>query len=429
MKLLTKTSLNFLSISLFIFLIAIVAFYYILRLQVDQNINQELEKRKIYIGLQLETILKSDRQSSIQNDKIEFKLVSNNTQTYIRYSDTLIFNQTTNKYCPYRVLGFVEEIENQKYFIQLFKSLEESDNLIVRIFLSMTLLVIIIIFSLLFMNRHTTLQAWKVFYDTIEKINRFDINLNEQFLLQKSDVKEFDDLNKVLLSMTNRIRRDYLNLKEYTENASHEIQTPLAIINSKMELLLQAGDLQEKQYKAVVDAYDASNRLSRLNKTLILLAKIENRQFLESSPINPQAMIDLQLESIEDLILSKSIKIIKKYEEEVTLNMNTYLAEILFLNLVKNAIRHNHKGGKLIVELTKDRFLISNTGPVLKIDSNAMFKRFQKASSSPESLGLGLAIVQKICEVNGFTVSYFFEKEQHHIKIDFGNKAEQIDLN
>ena len=219
--------------------------------------------------------------------------------------------------------------------------------------------------------------------------------------------------------MTERIKNDYLNLKEYIENASHEIQTPLAIINSKMELLLQSGDMKEKQYKTVADAYEASNRLSRLNKTLILLAKIENRQFPESEPVNPAIMINHQLESLEDLIYAKKIKVVKQVEEQVTVLMNPYLAEILLVNLIKNALRHNIPGGDLKIELTGNSLVIANSGPALTLDPDMLFKRFHTSSSSPESLGLGLSIVQKICTMYGFKVSYSYQNNMHVMLVVF----------
>jgi len=283
----------------------------------------------------------------------------------------------------------------------------------------MNLMMIIIIIALLVANRHSSRQGWKVFYDTIEKINNYDVNSHETFSLNQSDIKEFADLNRVLLVMTERIKNDYINLKEYIENASHEIQTPLAIINSKMELLLQTGDMTEKQYKMVADAYEASIRLSRLDKTLILLAKIENRQFPDSKPVNPAIMINDQLESLEDLIHSKKIKVIKKLDDQIAIQMNPYLTEILLVNLIKNAIRHNITGGELIVELSSSRLRIANSGPPLKMDPEMLFKRFQKSSPSPESLGLGLAIVQKICDMYGFKVGYSYQNEMHEMIVEF----------
>lgn len=418
MRLLNKITLNLLSISLFIFLFGMVAFYYVLREQVDQNINLELEKRKKSIDKELDSVHSTTNPTVNLSEKVLITPLAN-PRPLVSFSDTLLFNPDENKYAIYRQLGFIKVIGDQSYFIQIFKPLEETDRLIVRIVMMMNLLIIIIIITLLIANRHSSRQDWKVFYDSIDKINNYDVNSFEAFSLKHSDIKEFADLNRVLLTMTERIKNDYLNLKEYIENASHEIQTPLAIINSKMELLLQWGDMKEKQYKIVADAYEASNRLSRLNKTLILLAKIENRQFPESNPVNPAIMINHQLESLEDLIISKKIKITKRFDDDVTILINPYLAEILFVNLIKNAVRHNITKGDLIIELSKNRFEIANSGPPLQMDPEMLFKRFHKASSSPESLGLGLAIVQKICALYGFKIGYSYKNEMHVMHVDF----------
>ena len=418
MRLLNKITLNLLAITLFIFLIGMVAFYYMLRQQVDQNINQELKKREMSISKEFDTAHSSVNQSVNLSDTVIITPL-NQPRPPETFSDTLLFNPETNSYALFRQLGFIKTIHNRDYYIQIFKPLEETDRLIIRIVIIMNLLVILIILPLIIANRHSSRQDWKVFYDTLSKINNYDVNSHEAFLLQNSDIKEFEDLNRVLVAMTERIKNDYLNLKEYIENASHEIQTPLAIINSKMELLLQSGDMKEKQYKTVADAYEASNRLSRLNKTLILLVKIENRQFPESKPVNPAIMINHQLESLEDLIHAKKITVIKQMEAEVTISMNPYLAEILLVNLIKNALRHNISGGELNIELTNQHLKIANSGPALKIDPETMFKRFHTSSSSSESLGLGLSIVQKICTVYGFNVNYSYQNNLHVMQVDF----------
>jgi signal transduction histidine kinase len=149
------------------------------------------------------------------------------------------------------------------------------------------------------------------------------------------------------------------------------------------------------------------------------LAKIENRQFPESKPVDPAVMIDFQLESLEDLIISKKISVIKRLENDGTIHMNPYLAEILLVNLIKNAVRHNISSGELIIELTKDKLTIANSGAPLQMDPELLFKRFHKASSSPESLGLGLAIVQKICTLYGFKIGYSYENRMHTIRVEF----------
>lgn len=422
MKLLTKATLNFLSVTLFIFLFGIVAFYFLLRAQVDQNINLELEKRKASIINQLNSEDPSKEFLDNPNERIIIDVLTNDNQIpAIVYADTIIFDDLQNRYIPFRKLGFTTSINNQKTYIQIFKSLEESDLLIVRIFLILTIVVIVLIGSLLLMNRITLQQSWKIFYKTIKKISNYDVNAHEQFTLPKSEIKEFEDLNRVIQTMTNRINADYLNLKEYTENASHEIQNPLAIINSKMELLLQSGDLSEKQYKAVIDSYEASNRLSRLNKILILLAKIENRQFPESEDINLKVVINNQLDQFEDIINSKQILIQNNIKSDFLVKMNPYLAEILFMNLIKNAIRHNIDNGQIIIQRTAKSIKISNTGSLQKMNPEDLFKRFSKYSNTTDSLGLGLSIVKKICEINGFEILYTCEK-MHNFSINFTNQ-------
>ncbi len=418
MRLLTKTTLNLLSISLFIYLFGIIAFYYSLRIQVDSNVNKEMEKRKSSIIRQMEEAHTSVTQPPSRNEIVLIKPVESSAYSDY-YRDTLIYNNEEQRYQLFRQLGFNEKINNQNYSIQIFKSLEETDTLIIRIITTMTVLIVLLIITLLVVNRYSSRLVWSVFYDTVEKINRYDLNSHEEFSLFDSDVKEFTDLNRGLKAMTERIKNDYLNLKEYTENASHEIQTPLAIINSKLELLLQSGDMDEKQYKALADAYEASIRLSKYNSTLILLAKIENKQFPESKKVSPEAIVNSLLETLDDLIRAKKIEVVKQINPEVTLHMNPYLAEMLIVNLVKNAVRHNVKGGKLIIEVEDQFLMISNTGPDHAVDENLLFKRFYKSSSSPESLGLGLAIVRKICTLYGFEVSYRFKENLHCLKVSF----------
>lgn len=418
MRLLTKTTLNLLSISLFIYLFGIIAFYYTLRIQVDNNVNKEMDKRKLGIIRQMEEAHSSVNQPPSRNEIVLIKPVDRATSTD-RYNDTLIYNKEEQRYQLFRQLGFNEKINNQNYNIQIFKSLEETDALIIRIISTMTILIILLIITLLVVNRYSSRLVWSVFYDAVDKINRYDLNSHGDFAFQDSDVKEFTDLNRGLKAMTERIKNDYLNLKEYTENASHEIQTPLAIINSKLELLLQSGDMTEKQYKALADAYEASVRLSKYNSTLILLAKIENKQFPDSKRVSPEAIINTLLENLDDLIRAKKLEIVKQIDPDVTLYMNPYLAEMLIVNLVKNAVRHNVKGGKLVVEVNNQFLMISNSGQDHAVDENLLFKRYYKSSSSPESLGLGLAIVQKICSLYGFGISYQFKENLHSLKIDF----------
>ncbi|QIA07349.1 sensor histidine kinase [Draconibacterium halophilum] len=418
MKLLTKISLNFLSISLFIFLVGLIAFYFLLRQQVNQNINVELQKRQTSIRNELKSAHSATTAPTDFEKKVEITPIPADLNPGEGYSDTLIVNNETGVYSAYRQLQFVSEINGQKYLVKIFKSHAETDNLMVRIILSMTLLVVALILGLLILNRHISQKTLESFYDTINKIKKYDLNTHEDFQLKESDIKEFNDLNKVLIAMTDRIKDDFYNLKEYTENASHELQTPIAVIISKMELLLQSDCMNEKELKTISDAYEASTKLSRLTNTLLLLSKIGNRQFPEVKKVDLTQIIETQLSFLEDVIASKKISV-ESPNEAYFVEMNPYLADILISNLLKNAIRHNHKNGSISIKATDKRLTIANSGKKIEGNADDLFKRFYKSSTSDSSVGLGLAIVQKICEVSGFKALYSYANNLHNFSIIF----------
>lgn len=419
MKLTTKTNLNFLSGALFTFLFGIIAFYFTLRYEVDKYINTELNKAKTTFLTQNDSLPVLPFNTFGSCHLYSVKELNTAVEDYSFFTDTLLFDAESQRYLPYREMTFSSRFQNQTYEIRIFRSLEETDSLIIHVFLIMTLLVIILIVTLLTINFYSSKQIWKDFYTSLDKINNFDLDVHQSLKLANTDVQEFADLNTVLTRMSNRIANDYFRMKEYTENASHEIQTPLAIINTKLELLLQSKDIPKKQYQTIAEAYDASNRLARLNKTLILLTRIENRQFPELEMISPKEIIERQLENYEDIIASKNLQLNFVSEPDVQLQINPYLSEILFLNLIKNAIRHNIPGGQLNLKLTHTAFEISNSGNPLNISADKLFHRFYKKTKSDKSLGLGLAIVKKITEIFHYTIQYSYQNNQHHFLVRF----------
>jgi len=423
MKLATKTSLNFLSVALFTFLFAIIAFYYTLRSQVDKFVNSELNKAKIAF------FEKSDNLSSLEGaylgacQLMPLKSIPKSSDTLIQYQDTLIFDQQAKKYLPYRQMTFVISDQTSAFEVKIIRPLEETDRLIINIFLIMTLLIILLIIALLIINQYSSHQIWKGFYASLEKINKFDLNIHADLELPATDIKEFEDLNMVLGRMSKRIASDYSRMKEYTENASHEIQTPLAIINAKLELLLQCKILPETQFQIIADASEASDRLARLNKTLILLSRIENRQFPEIEPISPQKIIEYQLDNYDEIIQSRGIKLSTSFEPNISIQMNPHLSDILILNLIKNAIRHNIPNGVLIIKLDANGLEIANSGDPLLVDSKLLFNRFYKSTKSSKSLGLGLSIVKEITELFHMKIKYRYSENLHRIHLIFPQKT------
>ena len=233
-----------------------------------------------------------------------------------------------------------------------------------------------------------------------------------------TEITEFKTLNTVLDSMTKKMSADYMSLKEFTENASHELQTPLAVMQSKIELLIQSENLTPDQLSNISAVYESVNKLSKLNQALLLLTKIENRQYAETAEIALNTLVQQKLELFKEWLEYRKLFV------EIDLHpldiwANPILADILITNLLSNAIKHNLDNGKLHIELHDKHLLIMNSGVPVTGDTTDFLSRFKKANQASDSLGLGLAIVKEICAMYGYTIEYTYEDNVHCVSIFF----------
>jgi signal transduction histidine kinase len=237
-------------------------------------------------------------------------------------------------------------------------------------------------------------------------------------VLTETRISEFRQLNKTLDRMAKKMRRDYINLKEFNENASHEIQTPLAIIKSKLELLIQGEGLNEEQMGMINSVYEAATRMSRLNQGLLLISKIDNNQFHHTEQVDLQKVMEKTLKHFEEIIDLKKIRILHHFNAPACPQMNPALSEILVSNLVSNSIRHNVEEGEIRITMDSDGFEIANTGHPLTISPDELFRRFRKSDRTTDSVGLGLAIVKKIVQLYQFDIRYEVKENLHRIKVN-----------
>jgi signal transduction histidine kinase len=236
-----------------------------------------------------------------------------------------------------------------------------------------------------------------------------------------TNTTEFRQLNSFLLKMTDKARKDYRSLKEFTENASHEMQTPIAVAKGKLELMLEAPELDEEQAGLIQGAYQAISRLSSIGHSLTLLSKIENQEFSVSDKIDFSRLVTNALNYYGELAELKEIKLESSIAPNVLLSIERSLAEILVSNLIKNSIQHNTGGGWIRVELSPTFLSVSNSGPAPLVEPvSKLFERFKKGNQSGGSLGLGLSIVKKITEACDWEVHYDYEAEIHRLRVEFG---------
>ncbi|HVS95932.1 MAG TPA: HAMP domain-containing sensor histidine kinase [Puia sp.] len=318
---------------------------------------------------------------------------------------------------PYRELRFSIRLDGQLYTVSISKSEEETEDLLGLIMLVTAGMIVILLGVLFLANRLLLRRIWQPFYRTLNEIRTFNLSSREPLPANQTDIEEFRSLDEAARQMMNKIRGDYEILKNFADNASHEMQTPLAVINSKLDLLIQDTGLGEAHHRPVQAMYDAIARLRQLNQSLLLLTKIENNQFTETSPIDLAQLIGQKLSQLDDPLKGRQLQV-RTELDHVPLPMNGYLADILLNNLLTNAIRHNYNGGQIDIRLRERSLRISNSGPELGFDAARIFDRFVKGTHSGGT-GLGLAIVRQICDNYRFQLQYEFTEGRHSVEIRF----------
>jgi signal transduction histidine kinase len=333
--------------------------------------------------------------------------------------DTTIYYPDKRKFLPFKILTSELNWDNKIYQVTTYVSSTEIKHLIIKVFLGEALLFVLLLIAIVILNRKSSGLLWKPFFSTMKKVNEYDITRNQSLvLLPETGTTEFDELNTVITNLIDKVNAAYYNQKQFVENASHEIQTPLAIIRSKLELLINQPNLTEKNASLLGDITDATNRLSQMNKTLLLLSKIENNQFPEIEEVNISQMVERLLNNLT-VYYDNFPQVESKIETDVILNANYSLAEILISNVIKNAVEHNQPNGKIIIHLSPSHLLVENTGPPLQTNPELLFERFRKDSHQTKTTGLGLALVKQICTLYNYRVSYKFNNGWHLLEIVF----------
>jgi signal transduction histidine kinase len=415
MKLLQKTNRTYFLVSGTAFIIAGVVFYYVISLFFKDQLNEKLHH-------DIKNITRSIKKSgAIPNyyPFIEIREVSKRPEQSFRTVDTLIFNVFENRNIPFRQISLISVINDKEYFIAARDTLIEEDDLLEVIAITTGLVFVLLLAGLYFINRKLSMKIWQPFYKTLDELKEFSHDKPGFRLSSESDLYEFTELNKTLEKLTKKVISDYQSLKRFTEDASHEIQTPLAVIQSKLETLMQYHGLKKEQAELINSAYVFTLRISKLTKTLLLLTKIANDQFPEKRAINLSELLDDKIKMFEDHILEKSLTLNKEVKPDCTLETNFFLTESLIINLIGNAVKHNITDGKINIKLDKNHFEISNSGEPLPVSASKLFDRFYKADKSSDSPGLGLAIVREICRLNKWEINYIYEDNLHKVTVKF----------
>jgi signal transduction histidine kinase len=397
-----------------------VFLYFTIKRVVYEQIDNSLTTEKMIIQDQIEqTDTIPDFEASFGH-QIEVRILNAPLREFQAINDTLVSDTISGEKLPFRYLYYAGNTDRNKgYTIRIMQTLSEKKELLEAISLYVFFLFLSLLLISILLNFLISRKLWKPFYVTVDKAEKFDIQSDKPIDLPETNINEFRQLNMVLDQMTRKMRNDYLNLKEYNENAAHEIQTPLAIIRSKLEILMQRKELKKDSINLIKSIDEATTRLLKLNHGLLLISKIDNFYFQEEKEISLKRIIENSIINYKEIMQLKKIIVEVEAINPAIVKMNEILAEVLISNLISNAVRYNINGGFIKCFINSGFLTILNSGAPLKTDPDLLFHRFHKANENPQSVGLGLSIVKKIADTYKMKITYTFTKNIHELRLDY----------
>jgi signal transduction histidine kinase len=419
MKLSTHYSRASIVITIAVLLIGSVIYYftinYIATNQLDRDLTEEIDEVNAYVDLH--------KQLPSQVDFDEDITVFTKTNQKVlprRFFDTIYNNVKEKEIEKGRAVSGLIMLNGEYFKVTISESRESTEYLITIIAIITLLLSVGLLIVLVITNKYILNGLWKPFYKTLNGMKIFNVSDEGSFVMPDSKVDEFNELNRAVQLMSSRVKNDFQNLKHFTENASHEMLTPLAVITSKLDTLIQDETIKPEQYDQINDIYAATSKLSRLNQSLLLLVKIENNLIEGAEWIDLDSLIAEKVRHFQDILVEREISATENLTPKKIL-VSKYLVDILLNNLFSNAIRHNHTRGELIITLTQETLTFQNNGLDKPLDERTIFERFQKNSKS-EGTGLGLSIVKNIAHIYGWSIHYDYKNSFHTFQIRFQDK-------
>lgn len=418
MRLLDRTIRSYILYSCLLLLVAIPVFYIVLSRLVRNEIDDVLlsHKRDFTKASANFTGLKDLEHYPLLNEEFFITPHAELITTDSFYTE-YVTRAGEPKPIPFRVVRTGITILGQPYELLVKESLLESEDLIAAIICTQIALITALLAGLILINRGLTRNIWKPFYQILHSLKQYDLEKHGALTLGQSKISEFEDLRQAIQHLLSKNHQTYLSQKEFTANASHEMQTPLAIVNAKLDLLMQTDQITREQASILLEVTDTTNQLSRLSRSLLLLAKIENDQFREVETVDVANVIHKTTEGLQELADEKNLSV------TLTVQAHELLAdpaqiEILISNLLSNAVRHTSPQGKIHITLSDGVLKVSNTGGPLQ-HPERIFERFQRDRSHSSGSGLGLSLVSKICERNSYAIAYTYRNDWHHFEVRF----------
>ena len=418
-KLLHKTSSVYLLFSAVLLIVTAPLFYYITeRLYIEETDETLLLHKNEFEKYSLPTLKTADIQNwNKYNRNIKIEPLKNSSKDTIFYNS--YYDALDAEIEPYRELNSSILIDGNQYMYSARINLVEKEDLMKSIAILFLVIISLLLIGLFVITKRLSINLWKPFYETLNQIEKFEIDKANHPKFTETNIEEFNRLNNSIEKLITKNTSIYHSQREFIENAAHELQTPLAVFQARIDTLIQNADFTQEQYKILSSLNDSVSRLNRLNKNLLLLSKMENDIYTEKQTINLNEAIGKHFDFFTEQAKAKNLIIKTEMKEAVAVKSNPVLAEILISNLFLNAIRHNVGNGQVLVTLSNHSLTFSNTGQSQNLIADKLFNRFSKSNPSEQGNGLGLAIIKKIADLNNWKISYSFENNFHSFSVAF----------
>ena len=337
----------------------------------------------------------------------------------ICYRDSMVYIDEKNESEPARILTTLfRDKDNRFYELSVYTPSIEKRDLKESIFYLLIGLFVILLVIILLINIWVFHRSMKPFYQLLEWLEHYRLGKNNEKLSIETHTTEFRKLNEAVSRYVAHSEEVFEKQKQFIGNASHELQTPLAICQNRLEMLLEDETLGEQQMSEIMKTYQTLEYLSKLNKSLLLLSKIDNHQFSEEKEVCLNEVLHRYMDDYQEVYAYRDITLTVEEEGELYWNMNETLAVVLITNLLKNAFVHNINKGSIRIVVSSSGIRFGNTASGSALDGSRVFDRFYQGSKKKEgSTGLGLAIVDAVCRHSSLKIRYRFEEDMHWFEV------------
>lgn len=333
---------------------------------------------------------------------------------HIRYKDMEVYFEGKNKYEPARTITYIFQTADGHYReLTVFTATIDKNNLKRAILYWLIALYAVLLIGVTVVNLWTVRHSMKPLRILLDWLDAYKLGQGGKPLDNKTDITEFKIMNETVRRSIERNERQYEQQKLFIANASHEMQTPLAVCVNRLEMMLDDEKLTEEQMAEIIKTLRTLKNLSATNRSLLLLCKIDNCQFANREPVDLGNMTERLLPDLESVYEYKNITLHVDFADTVVAEMDRSLAQVLVSNLLKNAFVHNVQGGSISVTADSRSMTVANTGVPRPLDEGKIFERFYHSADKKSSTGLGLSLVKAVCNLYGFGINYSFRDGQH----------------